>query len=266
MSLPQLRRSFLDQRWTLLWFGLGIAAYTLLIVAFWPTAKNNAALFSSYISQLPEAFVKAFGIADIAHFEGFIGAEELNFMWPLIVLVFVIMAASSFVAGEIDRGTVELWLSVPVARWRLLSAKQIALLIGIVVLAAITVALIAVAGRLANEPLATSGLLATGVVLSALCIAVGGYTSLFSSIFSSRGSAAGLAAGVTIGSYLLGILSGISKDFDWLKYLSITSAFHPQQALLNGAADAGEVSVLMAVGVVTALVSLAVFQRRDANP
>ena len=185
MSLPQLRRSLLDQRWTLLWFGLGITAYTLLIAAFWPTAKNNAALFSSYISQLPEAFVKAFGIADIAQFEGFIGAEELNFMWPLIVLVFVIMAASSFVAGEIDRGTIELWLSVPVPRWRLLSAKQIALVIGIVVLAAVTVALIAVAARLANESLSTSGLVATGAVLSALCIAVAGYTSLFSSLFSS---------------------------------------------------------------------------------
>ena len=266
MSLSQLRRSLLDQRWTLLWFGLGITAYTLLIAAFWPTAKNNAALFSSYISQLPEAFVKAFGIADIAHFEGFIGAEELNFMWPLIVLVFVIMAASSFVAGEIDRGTIELWLSVPVPRWRLLSAKQIALVIGIVVLAAVTVALIAVAARLANESLSTSGLVATGAVLSALCIAVAGYTSLFSSLFSSRGAAAGLAAGVTIGSYLLGILSGISRDFDWLRYLSIISAFHPQQALLGGAADAAEVSALVALGVVTALLSLAVFQRRDANP
>ena len=266
MSVAQFRRSLLDQRWTLLWFALGIALYTLLIAAFWPTAKNNAALFTSYVSQLPEAFVKAFGIANFAQFEGFIGAEELNFMWPLIVLVYVIMSASSFVAGEIDRGTIELWLSAPISRWRLLSAKELALLAGVVILAAVTAVLIAAAGRLASEPLSTTGLVATAVVLASLCVAVGGYTALFSSLFSSRSAAAGVAAGVTIGSYLLGILSGISSDVEWLKYFAITSAFHPQQALLDGGVNAGEVASLLGVGLACALAALLVFERRDANP
>jgi ABC-2 type transport system permease protein len=266
VSFPQLRRSLLDEAWTVLWFALGIAAYTLLIAAFWPTAKNNAELFSSYISQFPEAFIKAFGIADITRFEGFIGAELLNFMWPLIVLVFVIMSASSFVAGEIDRGTVEWWLSVPVSRWRLLAAKQVALVVAIAVLAAVTVGLIAAAGRLSNESLSAGGLLGAGLVLASFCVAVGGYATLFSSLFSSRGSAAGLAAGVTLASYLAGVLSGISKDVEWLKYVAITSAYHPQQALSAGGADAGEVAVLLAIGLLCAAVALVVFQRRDANP
>lgn len=266
MSLPQLWRSLRDQIWTLVWFGLGLAAYTLLIAAFWPTAKNNAALFSSYIAQFPEAFIKAFGIADITHFEGFIGAELLNFMWPLIVLVFVIMSASSFVAGEVDRGTVELWLSVPVSRWRLLAAKQVSLLLGIAILAAVTAGLIAVSGRLVDEPLSMTGLAGMGLVLASFSIAVGGYTSLFSSLFSSRGAAAGLAAGLTLASYLAGVIAGISKDVEWLKYVSLTSAYHPQQALGGGGADPGEVAILLALGAVGAIGSLAAFQTRDANP
>jgi ABC-2 type transport system permease protein len=266
VSLPQLRRSLLDSRWTLLWFALGIALYTLLIAAFWPTAKNNAALFAAYIAQLPDAFTRAFGIADITHFEGFIGGELLNFMWPLIVLVFVIMSASSFVAGEIDRGTVEWWLSVPAPRWRLLAAKEVALLLGIAVLAAITIGVVALAGRVAGESLSGGGLLGMGLVLASLCVAVGGYTALFSALLSSRGSAAGLAAGVTLASYLAGVLSGISRDFEWLKYVALTSAYHPQQALLAGGAEPGEVTILVALGVACALASLAAFQRRDAGP
>jgi ABC-2 type transport system permease protein len=266
MSLAQFRRSLLDELWTLLWFAIGIAGYTLLIAAFWPTARANADLFSSYIASFPEAFIKAFGVTDITRFEGFMGAELLNFMWPLIVLVFVIMAASSFVAGEIDRGTIEWWLSVPITRWRLLAAKQVALLLGIVVLAVITVGLIALAGRVASESVSSGGLAGTAVVLAAFCIAVGGYTSLFSSLLSSRSSAAGLAAGVTLASYLAGVLSGISTDVEWLKYVSLTSAFHPQQALANGGADMSEVAILLALGLACALVALAAFQRRDANP
>ncbi len=265
MSTQQLRRALIDQRWTLFWFAAGLAGYGILLVAFWPAMKQNAGLYAQLLTGFPEAFLKAFGVEDMTRFSGFVGTEYLNFMWPLIAAVFVIMAASSFVAGEIDRGTVELWLSVPETRWRLLVAKQVALLLGIAVLAAASAASIALAGRIVGEDLSAPGLLGTSVVLASFCVAVGGYTTLFSAALSSRGTAAGLAAGVTFASYLAGVLSGLSKDVEWLKYLSLQTAFHPQRALADGPYGA-EALTLFGIGIVCALVSLAVFQRRDANP
>lgn len=265
MSLPQLRRTLADLRWTIVWYALGLAGYGLLIVAFWPPVRQNAATYAQFVSAFPEALRKAFGIEDITHFTGFIGAEYLNLMWPMIAAVFVIMTASAFVAGEVDRGTVELWLSVPERRWRLLAAKEAALLVGIAVLSAATVAAIGVAAAVAGEALSAGGLAATGVVLASFCVAVAGYTSLFSSALSSRGAAAGAAAALSLASYLAGVLSGLSKNIDVLKYVSLQTAFHPQRALA-GSAYASEAAILVAIGWACAVASLVVFERRDAAP
>lgn len=265
MTLGQLRRSLLDERWQVLWYSVGVAAYAVLIAEFWPAVKKNSDLFTSYLAQFPEAFTKAFGIDEMTSFAGFLGGELLNFMWPLIVSVFVIMAASAAVAGEVDRGTVELWLSAPVARWRLLAAKLVALLAGIVVIVAVTVGALAGSALIAGEALSGAGLLWCGAALLSFCIAVGGYTTLISSLLSSRGAAAGIAAAVTLASYLAGVLSVLSADVEALKYVAITSAFHPQQALIDRAV-AGEIAVLLAVGALAAAAALVVFERRDANP
>lgn len=265
MSFPQLRRTLADGRWMLFWFAIGLIGYGVIIAAFWPTMKEGEEVYTQMLKAFPEAMLAAFGITGMAHFTGFVGTEYLNFMWPLIAAVFLIMTASSFVAGEIDRGTVELWLSVPDERWRLLAAKLFAFLVQIAVLVVASVVSLALAAYFAGERLSSDSLVGLAVVLASFCVAVGGYTALFSSALSSRGAAAGLAAGVTFASYLAGVLSTLSKDVADLKYLSIVTAFHPQRAL-EGGEYASEVLVLVTIGVVCALASLVIFHRRDANP
>jgi len=265
VSAAQLRRSLLDLRWTVLWYSAGVAAYGMIIAAFWPAMQKNAEIFQQYIKQFPEAFTKAFGIEEMMSFAGFLGGEMLNFMWPLVISIFLVMTASAAVAGEIDRGTVELWLSAPVARWRLLAAKSLALFAGIVVIVAATVASIALAALLAGETLSAAGLAWCGAALLSFSVAVAGYGLLLSSMVSSRGLAAGLAAAVTLVSYLAGVVSALSADVEWLKYVAITSAFHPQQALLDRAAP-GEIALLVGIGVASTLAALIAFERRDASP
>jgi ABC-2 type transport system permease protein len=205
-------------------------------------------------------------VSDLTTFPGFLGSQYLNFMWPLIASVFVVTAGSAVVAQEIDRGTVELWLSVPERRWRLLVAKLVALLLGVVVIAAVSVVAIAIGSPIVGEAPQPTALAATGLVLAAYGAAVGGYCALFSAFFSERAKAAGLGAAVTLASYLASIISGLSKDVDALKYLSLTTAFHPQQALESGAPSWTEVGALFGVGVLCALAALVVFERRDITP
>jgi ABC-2 type transport system permease protein len=261
-----LRRAALDLRMTVFWFGLGMAAYGLLIVQVWPTMRANSEVFAQYIRSFPEALMKAFGVTDLTTFAGFIGAEYLNFTWPLIASVFVVTAGSAVVAQEIDRGTIELWLSVPERRWRLLGAKLGALLLGVVVIAAVSVVAIAIGSPFVGEAPQPTALAATGLVLASYGVAVAGYCALFSSFLSERAKAAGLGAAVTLASYLASIIGGLSKDVEGLKYLSLSSAFHPQLALESGAPSWTEVGALFGIGVVCALAALVAFERRDVAP
>lgn len=261
-----LRRALADVRWTVFWYGLGLFLYGAFIVTFWPTMQQNTELLTQYIRSFPEAVRTAFGITDFTHFAGFVGAEFLNFMWPLVAAIFTIIAASAVVAGEVDRGTAELWLSVPTPRWRLLAAKLVAIAVGVVVLVAVTLAGIVLGASLVGESLGVASLLAAGLTLAAFCVAVGGYGAFFSSLLSERGKAAGLAAGVTLASYVASIIAGISTEWDWLRYASLMTAFHPQQALEAGAVRGDEVAALMGIGLASSVLALVVFERRDVAP
>ncbi|MDI3339466.1 MAG: ABC transporter permease subunit [Sphaerobacter sp.] len=262
MSVVMLRRAAADLRRTTLWYALGLALYGMLIVLYFPTVRDNGEQLNEYLASFPEALRAAFGIEDITSFAGFLGAEFLNLIWPLIVGTFVVMTGAGLVAQEIERGTVEFWLSVPETRARLLVGKLGAFFSAGAVLVLVTLLTLEIGGAIVGESIAPRALLATGVVLLGYSVAVGGYAALFSALSNDRGRAAGLAAALTLGFYLLWVLSSLSERWDWLRYLTIFTAFDPQGALGSGVVPAGVVS-LFAIGIGASIAALVVFQRRD---
>lgn len=267
MSVIMLRRAIKDLRWTVLWYAVGVAIYSVAIMAVYPTMRTNAEAFQNIIKTYPEAFLKAFGVSpNMFDMAPFISAEFLNVIWPLIVAIFVIMAGTAAVAQEIERGTIELWLSIPVSRVRLLSAKIASLGIGIFVIVLATVVSIEIGALLVGEDFGVSRLLTLFPVLMAFPVAVAGYSLLFSAFASERGKVAGLAAVVTLGFYLMWIFAALVDRLSWLRYLTIFTAYNPQHALERGTVNWLQVIALLAIGLAGAASSLVIFQRRDANP
>lgn len=263
MSVPMLRRAALDLRWTVVWYAVGLAVYGILICAVYPTFRDSQAQFQQLLQTYPKAFLQAFGVStDMGTLPAFLGAEFLNVIWALIISVFAIMAGTATVAQEVERGTADLWLSVPVGRARLLASKLLAMLVGAVVLVLATAATIAVGGMAVGEPQPVSRLAAAGVEMLAFTVAVGGYAVLLSTLFDERGKAAGVAAGVTLACYLAWVVAGLVSRVSWLRYLSIFTAYKPQDALSHGTLTPGA-GLLVLLGVACALAGLLVFQRRD---
>lgn len=264
MSTVMFRRWLWESRWSALGYGLGAAAYVLIIIAFYPSIRDNTAQLEELLSIYPEAMKKAFGIDDFGTLAGFLGAEALNVIWPLIVGVFAIMAGSAVVAQEVDSGTVDLWLSVPERRSRLLLGKVAALVVVALVIVVITLAAIWLGALLVDESFSARGYLAAGLTMLVLTITILAYAVLFSSFMSDRGQAAALAAVVTIGGYLAWIVSQMSDSWSWLRFGSIFAAYKPQPALADGTLEAGGLLVLLGVSVVSIAAALALFARRDA--
>lgn len=197
MSLVMFREAFKELRWTVLWYALGIVLYGLLILSVYPAVRDNAQTFSQLSETFSKAVIDAFGASDMGSLADFVGGKFLNVVWPVVAGVFVIMAGAATVAREIERGTIELLLSVPKSRTRLFAAKLAAMLVGIVLLVATTVGSLALGAALVGETLGFSQLFALRAVLTAFAVAVGGYTVLFSSFSKERGKATGMAAGLT---------------------------------------------------------------------
>lgn len=261
--MVMFRRALAELRWTVLWYAVGLALFVVLALALWPSVRADTEQFEQLIEQIPEAMRRALGVGNIITFTGYIGARLLNFFWPLVVSVFAIMAGAAVVAQEIERGSVELWLSVPEPRRRLLAAKLAALLTGVLAIALATVATMILLLPLVDESLSIAGLLMTLLMLVAFGAAVAAIAALFSSVASERGRAAGAAVAVLFGSYVLWILAGISDTWDWLKYLSFYTAFKPQQALETGALPLPETLILAAIAVAATAAALVLFERRS---
>lgn len=259
-----LRRALRDLRWTATWYSVGLFLYALLILALYPAVFRDNVAMRQLIATYPAGMMRAFGVTDITTFAGFVGGEFLNFMWPLVAAVFTIMTGAGTIGQEVERGTIELWLSVPASRSRLLLAKLAAFVVMLAMVVLATVAAILLGAAYAGEWLAPVGVLGMALVLFALVIAIGGYAVLFSSFASDRGKPAGVAAAVTLLFYLFWVIGGLSSRWSWLKRLSIFTAYKPQQALATGELPLREVAMLLALGAACVLGALAVFQRRDA--
>lgn len=169
----------------------------------------------------------------------------------LVPLVALLMSFDA-VAGEVERGTLPLLLTYPVARWELLLGKLVAHLaiLALAILAGYGAAAIA---AIATDPRAVEGLPAlwrltwTSVLLGATFLCVG---YALSSIARRPSGAAGLAIGVWLGLvvlYDLGLLAAIVADNGG----TFTTQVFPF-ALLANPADAFRLFNLAASGATAA--------------
>jgi ABC-2 type transport system permease protein len=117
-SLGDLRRSFV-------WWALGLAGYVAMIVSVYPTIRDNREL-ERLMEQYPEA-LKAFfafgGQLDFTSAAGYLGSELFSFMIPILFLVVAVGNGVASIAGEEERGTLDLLLSAPLSRRRVALEK-----------------------------------------------------------------------------------------------------------------------------------------------
>lgn len=262
MSTTMFRRAFTGLRMTLLSYAGGVFFYGLMIALFFPSIRSNSALIDKYLRSMPEALVRAIGIQSYSSFPHFMGGEYLNLIWPIIAAIFVVLAGSSVVAQEIEQGTIDLWLSVPVTRARLLAAKLAAIVAGVCILAIATDLAILAGARLIGEKVSAGGILALSVYLVLFPLTAGAFAAAVSSLSSTRGRAAGITAAALVLSYLVWVASLMSSSWSWLGHLSVFSLFHPQDALADASLRTGDVAALAAIIAIFAATSLVAFQRR----
>src|SRR4249919_3447958 len=117
-----------EQRTALLWWAIGLVLACLLTTAFYPSIHENAASFERLLESLPEGLRQAFG-EDFASPAGYLQARLFSIFAPVLFLVFAIGAGSRAIAGEEEHKTLDLLLSTPVARRRVLLDKASAMLV-----------------------------------------------------------------------------------------------------------------------------------------
>jgi ABC-2 type transport system permease protein len=257
-------RALRDQRRSLSLWAVAFVGMIALYALIWPSVKGNTQwrdLFAS-LPQSYRALFTAGGQVDLSTPAGYLGLELLGFVGPTLIAIYAIVAGAAAIAGDEDRGTLELTLSAPISRARVLGERFAALL------AAVAALMVALGGglwafstifdmRLGVAAIASgaAALGLFGLFAGAVALAVGAATG-------HPALARGVAALVVVASYLVNALAQLT---DVLKPARPFSPFYlllGNDPLTNGLVT-GRALAVAAVSVGLVAAAAVALRRRD---
>lgn len=311
------RKLLRDVRWQLVAVFLLLATFAGLWVRVTQEVTTQVSPFISLVSTMqawqPDYIHDLFFRGPGKMLQTFLGGEDVKFIDPqqtlavaaahplvqAIICIWAIGRAGGSIAGEIDRGTMELLLAQPMARRNIVLAH---FLVDITVIPLLCLGLLAgiyigtaIVGEFTVDPgvyeavrmkppnplpsysvkasIVRPGLWNT----AALAFAVSGYTMWISAAGRSRNRVLGLAILVTLIQFIINVIGQLWSGMSFLRPFSVFYYYQPQAINLRGAwtidpgmawfgkplASVNVIVVLVLVGAIGYLFALRTFLRRD---
>ena len=253
---------------------LGLAIALMLVEAILgyvlPTFREQ---FAAQLIQLAfmQKLIGAMLGVDLAGNGGSIGPELFtSIAWvhpvPLaLVWAGAIVGCTRVPAGEVDRGTIDVLLGLPVSRRQVfLSESAVACAAGIALMAAAGAG--HMLGALGVPPqlrAAPARLIIVLANLLCLYLAVGGIAWLVSSLSDRRGRAITAVFVIVLASFLLNYLAQFWKPAQQLAFLSILHYDRPLTIIRDGTRPTRDMLVLLSVAAAFWTTGGLIFARRD---
>ena len=262
MMTVLIRKTLRDHRRLVLWWGVGLLAMggvELWAYTFMAKAGPGA---QDFVNSFPESMRAMFRMQDYFSGPGFLGTELFSFMVQLVFIAVGATMAAAATAGEEERRTADLLLTLPVARRRVLLAK-----LGTIALVQAAIAVVFIAFLWLTMPLADMVVALPNVAAATLqCALLGmlcaGVAALIGAWKGHRGLALGVAMSVAIVSFIVYSLAPMVSALD-----TVVQVVPWQWAMGNGPLKHGvsvaDVAMLAATTLVLVAGSVACFERRD---
>ena len=248
-----------SQRRSLTLWGLALAAVASLYITIFPAM--GAEELQATTESLPQGMIEAFGYQDIGTAAGYINSSVYGLLGPILLLVFGIGLGARLIAGEEQRGTLELELTGPTSRRNLYLQRLEALVVNVVVLVVVIGVMSAVLITALDLDVAMSNLAQTTLGLALLVEAFSLVSLAVGAATGRRALALGAAAGLAVASWALDAI-GPTIDAGWMTAVSPFSWFGADTPLANGSDPLGLV-LLALLGVVAGAAGMVAFERRD---
>jgi ABC-2 type transport system permease protein len=252
-----------ERRRSLMWWSLGILALTAVTIAFYPSVRD-ATGFNDYSKDLPEAMRALFagGETDLISGAGYLNSQIFALLAPLLLLILAIGFGAAAVAGEEERGTLDLLLAQPLRRGELVWQRFLALAVLTGVATMVLFATVAAGAPLVDLDIGLANLAAASLSIALLALLYGTIAMAVGALRPGRGRAVAVASGLAVGAWMLdGFGQAISGLEPWRPLSPYFQALG-ENPLREGAPWGGWGALvgLTALTVAAAVVGL---QRRD---
>jgi ABC-2 type transport system permease protein len=263
-------RETLRRQWRqVLYWGAGLGLYGLYITS----VINDVDFLQQYaqiMESMPPALLQMFGVEDtavVATPAGFISFGFFGYSL-LILAVFAVVCGMNITANEEEDGIMDVLLSAPIPRWRIIVEKFLAYaLMTMLILAVSFVGLLIglQAADLGDESGQVAGQIFEGTinVIPSMLLMIA-FTMFMGTVLRRRGTAVAISSVFIVASYFINFLGELAGGTlaDVLRGVSLFSYYNPDEVMLNGL-NAGNIAVLLLVTAALFAGSLFAFQRRD---
>ncbi|MET9198940.1 ABC transporter permease subunit [Gordonia sp. NPDC003585] len=241
---------------------VGAALYLLVIVALYPSFKDDTSLDEMLSSN--SAMSAMVGISgSITSPEGWLNANMYANIGPLLVLLLTIGYGAASVAGQDADGSLGVIATLPISRRNLLAHKLIALFVAaaVVPLASVAICLLGPLFELTPDWSALLGVTLTttllGFLFGALAMSIGAATG-------KRGMALGIASGVAAAAYLISSLASVVDLVHKIRWISPFYWSVGNNQIVDGI-DMTGVIALIAAAAALSIAAIAAFERLDIH-
>ena len=254
--------SFRWFRGQILGWGLGIAALGLLIVAFYDVFGERQADFMKMIESYPPEFLAFFGTDanGLISPEGYLGMYGFSFL-PIIIGFFAVLAGSNLIAGDEERGRLDLVIAHPVGRTAFFFGRVLAF-----VGATVSILFLGWLGfcvLLNGSSLEISwGEMALPFISSfTQAFIYGALALLLSMVLPNRNLASIISGLVMVVGYVLSSMASLNENLEALASLFPYTYFQGSEAITN--LNLTWLFTLIGIGILMVLLSWWRFTRRD---
>ncbi len=241
-------------------YATGMALYTLVVVALYPSFKTSTSLNSLSGSTAAALF----GVTgQLTSPGGWLNGNIYGNFFPLVMLLLTIGYGAAALAGQDEDGTLALLTALPVRRRTILFQKAGAMALQAVPLAA-AVTICVIIGRGFQLTISAGDAIAISVALVLMGLDFGLVTMAVGAATRRRGTALGAGAGLAAASYLL---SSLASTISWIRpgrYLSLFYWSVGSDQISKGV-SAIDFTVLIVTGLAVLLAAVVAFRRADLN-
>lgn len=259
-----LLKSLRDRRRSFAWWTLGLVGLVTLMVAVYPTVRDNPEL-DKLVEEYPEA-LKAFiafgGAVDYTSGVGYLGSELFSFMVPLLFIICAVGHGAGAIAGEEERGTLDLLLSNPVTRRRLALEKTAAMALELVGLGAVLWVALWVGAAIVGMDVSAGHLAAATASAALLALAFGAIAFMIGAAAPHRALAIGVATAGAVAAYLVNGLAALVEALEAPQKASPFYHYAVGDPLRQGLALDHSL-FLVAIAAAATVVGVLAFERRD---
>ncbi len=269
--LALLRKQVHESRWTLSLSAAALFGLGWLFV--YVTSLNEAEIRDALESDEGGARIQWLRNLGVAEQPSSISLMIASWNHPFILLLVSMWAigrGSAAVAAEVERGTLDLILSRPVARWAYLASQVIVAISGLAILAfgLLLGAAVAVHYNAFREPPDPWKMMRPAINLACLGLPIYGYTLLASALDHVRWRPTSVGSFLTLAGFIAFVISLIPviqrmSWKPWLDHISIFKAYNPVELVTKGQSFEFNVAILAGIGASFIVLAFLAFAFRD---